>query len=143
MQNKIPSQFKLYSPKTRGFYDRDIHGKNIPLDVVQITNARWRELLDANAEGMDIVPDEHGFPQARPHAMTEEERKATLPFRRAVALRRVSELIERHRDELALGKATTLSTEEHMQLVAHRAAVRDATDEVPEPPALLAAKKGA
>lgn len=143
MKYRIPSQNKYYSPSTRGFYDRDVHGElgapgsRTPADVVQISNARWKELLDSNSKGMDIVPGKDGFPIAQPHSETPEQRKASLPTRRAVALRRAGEVIERHRDELALGKPTTLTGDQYQELIAHRAAVRDATDELPPAPAAL------
>jgi hypothetical protein len=37
----------LYSPSTGGFYDRKIHGLNVPDDVVEIDRQKHAELLQA------------------------------------------------------------------------------------------------
>jgi hypothetical protein len=58
-----------------------------------------------------------------------------------VALRRAGEAIERHRDEVALGHPTTLTDDQHRELVAYRHAVRAATDELPAAPATIAVRK--
>lgn len=51
-----------YSKTTRGFYPPDFRGV-MPGDVMQITDAEWRALLDgAAAEGKEIVPDAGGRP---------------------------------------------------------------------------------
>jgi hypothetical protein len=132
----------------RAFYDRDVHGElgakgsKIPSDVVQIPNARWSELLDANSKGMDIVPDKDGFPQAVKHAATNEQLKASLPFRRAVALRRAGELIEHHRDTLELGNTPRLAAAQYKELITYRAAVRAATEELPAAPSFLGSSSG-
>lgn len=130
---------KFYSPSVRGFFDLEIHGKKIPKDAVEITDEKWMELLDANSKGMDIVPDENGFPSSQPHRMTEEQRKRSLPFRRAVALRRASELIDRYRDESDLGLTHTMTADEYKSLVSYRASVREAV-ELPEMPEVLKAQ---
>jgi len=36
---------KLYSPSTRGFYEIEIHGNNIPSDAVQVTNEEYIDIL--------------------------------------------------------------------------------------------------
>lgn len=54
----------FYSKSTGGFYDIEIHGKNIPADAVEIDAAKYAELLDAQSNGKLIVADLNGFPIA-------------------------------------------------------------------------------
>jgi len=54
----------LYSVSTGGFYDRAIHGDNIPEDAVEITSESHTALLQAQSEGKRIEPDGNGFPVA-------------------------------------------------------------------------------
>lgn len=64
----------FYSKTTGGFYDREIHGDNIPSDAVEITIEQHAALLEGQANGKRIVADEDGFPVLadRP-ALTDEE----------------------------------------------------------------------
>lgn len=51
-----------FSKQTNGFYERDIHGENIPEDAVEITSEyRW-ELIAGQSGGKIITADENGFP---------------------------------------------------------------------------------
>jgi hypothetical protein len=52
----------FYSRSTRGFYDTEIHGTNIPNDAVEITIEQYRALLEAQAQGQEIFPDNNGYP---------------------------------------------------------------------------------
>lgn len=52
----------FYSATTKGFYDVNIHGDNIPDGAVEITEERHAELLDGQSNGQQIVPDENGYP---------------------------------------------------------------------------------
>lgn len=53
-----------FSKLTGGFYDRSIHGDNIPSDAVEITAEYHAELLAAQSEGKQISADETGAPIA-------------------------------------------------------------------------------
>ena len=53
----------FYSAQTGGFYDRAIHGDNIPADAVEITMDEWRALLDGQAAGKVIVAGKGGKPE--------------------------------------------------------------------------------
>ena len=53
----------FYSPTTRGFYDPAIHA-DLPPDAAAVDTATWRALLDAQAAGGSIEPDEDGQPVA-------------------------------------------------------------------------------
>ncbi len=43
----------------QGFYDQPVEG------AVEITEGKWRRLLDGQARGMKIVEDENGMPVLR------------------------------------------------------------------------------
>lgn len=48
---------KYYSPSTKGFYDKQIHGDNIPNDVIEISDQYHSELLEKQSEGYNIIFD--------------------------------------------------------------------------------------
>ncbi len=52
----------FYSAQTGGFYDRAIHGDNIPADAVEITEAEHAALIEGQSMGKVIVADENGRP---------------------------------------------------------------------------------
>lgn len=51
-----------YSNKNSGFYDSEIHGKNIPADCIEIDEKLYLDLFQGQASGKSIVGDEHGRP---------------------------------------------------------------------------------
>lgn len=53
-----------YSASTRGFYTKEIHGTNMPPDVVGVSEEYWRGLFELQSQGMEIRPDETGRPVA-------------------------------------------------------------------------------
>lgn len=55
----------LYAKSTGGFYDRGIHGNNIPADAVEISRETHSALLDGQAKGKLIAADDSGFPILR------------------------------------------------------------------------------
>lgn len=63
-----------YSPSLQGFYSSEIHGASIPPDAVDITEAEYAALIEAQAAGAEIRPDADGRPIAvMPPAPTEAE----------------------------------------------------------------------
>lgn len=52
----------FYSATTAGFYDRVIHGGNIPADAVEITSEEHAALLVGQSEGKIISADADGKP---------------------------------------------------------------------------------
>ncbi|WP_341232359.1 hypothetical protein [uncultured Methylophaga sp.] len=42
---------KYYSPLQKGFFDSAIHGENIPSDCIELTDAKYRELIKKQSEG--------------------------------------------------------------------------------------------
>ncbi|MFA5388099.1 MAG: hypothetical protein WC322_07000 [Candidatus Paceibacterota bacterium] len=54
-----------FSKSTNGFYDSALHGRNIPNDAVEISNAEWRDLLQGQSDGRQISADSDGRPVLR------------------------------------------------------------------------------
>ncbi len=52
----------FYSKSTRGFYDYEIHGDNMPEDKIEISAEYHRELFEGQSAGMLITHDENGYP---------------------------------------------------------------------------------
>lgn len=51
-----------FSKSTNGFYLLEVHGDNMPLDVVEISSEVYYELLKGQSKGQLIQSDENGFP---------------------------------------------------------------------------------
>jgi hypothetical protein len=67
----------FFSKGTMGFFDRAIHGNNIPADAVEITPQEHAALLAGQSQGKRIVADGEGRPMlADPPAPTLDELKA-------------------------------------------------------------------
>lgn len=113
---------KFYSRSTGGFYTKDIHAEHqIPADVVEITDEYWRELLDAQARGQQIVCGTHGEPIA-----VDRDPAPGLLMSRDIALRETDWLVARHRDEVELDpNQTTLTTEQYQALQSWRRTLRN------------------
>lgn len=54
----------FYAKSTGGFYDREIHGDNIPADAIEITADEHAALLSAQSSGKVIQADQNGHPVA-------------------------------------------------------------------------------
>lgn len=52
----------FYSASNNGFYTVDIHGGNMPSDVVEIGDDNHQELIHAQTQGKQIVPGADGYP---------------------------------------------------------------------------------
>ena len=52
----------FYSKSKCGFYNREIHGDNIPADAIEITHDEHAALLAGQSAGQRIEADEHGHP---------------------------------------------------------------------------------
>lgn len=73
----------FYSKNTGGFYTLDIHGSNMPEDVVEITEQEHQALLQAQATGMRIEGDNKGKPVAMPAQATLSELKVAKKYEMA------------------------------------------------------------
>ena len=52
----------FYAKSTSGFYSAEVHGKNIPSDAVEVTDAEYQELLAGQTQGKVIVANDAGNP---------------------------------------------------------------------------------
>lgn len=67
----------FYSAQTGGFYDRSIHGDNIPTDAVEISTGEHAALLDGQGQGKRIASNIDGRPMlVDPPEPTLDELKA-------------------------------------------------------------------
>jgi hypothetical protein len=71
----------FYSKSTNGFYTTDLHGANMPADVVEITSGQHSQLLEDQSRGKQITAGEDG----NPVAVTPPAPEVTIP--RAVTMR--------------------------------------------------------
>jgi hypothetical protein len=55
---------KYFSKSTGGFYTPEVHGKNMPADVVEISDADWGELFEQQRNGKRITANASGYPIA-------------------------------------------------------------------------------
>lgn len=62
-----------YSATTGGFYIKDIHGDNMPGDVVEVSEEEHFRLFNEQALGNEIKPDENGRPHLVPLPPAPEE----------------------------------------------------------------------
>lgn len=76
----------FYSQSTGGFYNREIHGENIPVDAVEITKEAYSELLFGQSNGKIISANSAGRPVLiYPPEPTHEEMLARLDSQRKAA----------------------------------------------------------
>lgn len=109
----------FYSKTTGGFYDRAIHGDNIPDDAVEITSEEHQTLINGQSNGKRIVADESGKPVlADPPAPTDDELAAAIRSERDAKLASC--------DWTVLADAPLTSTEK-TNWKAYRQALRDVT----------------
>lgn len=77
----------FYSKSTGGFYDRKIHGDNIPVDVVEITTDVHAALMSGQTAGKCIIADASGNPVlSDPAVPTDEELAAASRTQRDALL---------------------------------------------------------
>ncbi len=62
-----------YAKSTGGFYDPEIHKGITPPDAKEISEARYHELMNAQARGKIIAADEEGYPHAIERVYTLDE----------------------------------------------------------------------
>lgn len=52
---------KYYSASNKGFFDNTIH-QTLPSDAVEVADEDYQALLNAQAQGSNIVPGSNGYP---------------------------------------------------------------------------------
>lgn len=79
----------LFSRSTGGFYTAEIHGANMPSDVVEITAEHHAALLDGQAAGKVIAADKNGLP-----VLQDPPAPAPLTFEQVQAQRQAAYVAE-------------------------------------------------
>ncbi|WP_460418860.1 tail fiber assembly protein [Pseudomonas sp. microsymbiont 2] len=116
-----------FSPSTCGAYLSAVHGEDMPTDVVPIPASRWQALLSELAiSAKKVSADAAGNPVLiDPPPLAHDELEAVERTWRDYQLTLTDPLISRHRDELELDGATSLSLEQYAELQVYRRALRD------------------
>lgn len=116
-----------FSPSTCGAYVPEIHGENMPADVVEVSESVWQSLLNelsTSPKKMSSRPD--GQPVLiDPPPLDADELAAVERAWRDAQLALTDPLVSRHRDEVEEGGATSLTLEQYAQLQAYRRKLRD------------------
>ncbi|MBK5299728.1 MULTISPECIES: tail fiber assembly protein [Gammaproteobacteria] len=114
-----------FSEQTAGFYDPKIH-RTMPDDAVEVTRETYLELLAARSAGLLVKLDEGGAPiiVGPPEPSAELIASAEREWR-DIAISQVQWLINRHRDEVELDLATTLTAAQFSELLAYVQSLRD------------------
>lgn len=79
----------LYSKSTGGFYDKEIHGDNVPSDAVEISQGQYLEMIEGQSNGKQIVGDANGRP-----VLVEPIDKRTYQQKRAAEYPPVTEYLD-------------------------------------------------
>ncbi|PYB85208.1 phage tail assembly chaperone [Pseudomonas soli] len=90
-----------------------------------ISAERHGELLRAEAAGQVLVPGEGGTPNIVDPVLTEEAAREIERRWRTAGLSHHEWVVTRHRDEVELGVAPTLSDEQYAEMLVYRQALRD------------------
>jgi hypothetical protein len=117
----------FFSPSTCSAYLPEIHGADMPADVVEVSVNIWQSLLqelETSAKKMSSRPD--GQPVLiDPPPLDAEALAAVERAWRDAQLALTDPLVSRHRDEIEEGGATSLTAEQYAALQAFRRQLRD------------------
>lgn len=121
------SETVYFSPSTCGAYYPNVHGADMPPDVVKITEDEWQVVLSGLSSNAKVVSsDAAGYPVLiDPPPLAMEQLEVFERAWRDAQLAATDPLVSRHRDELEEGAPTTLTTEQYVALQAYRRALRD------------------
>ncbi|MBC3774729.1 phage tail assembly chaperone [Pseudomonas sp. SWRI99] len=117
----------FFSPSTCGAYRTDIHGADMPADVVEVPESVWQSLLielstspkmmSSRSNGQPVLID--------PPPLDAEALAAVERAWRDAQLLLTDPLVSRHRDEVEEGGATSLTPDQYAELQAYRRQLRD------------------
>tara|TARA_Y100001954_G_scaffold237898_1_gene303244 strand:- start:52475 stop:52903 length:429 start_codon:yes stop_codon:yes gene_type:complete len=123
-----------YSPKTNGFYLEIIHGDNIPVDAVEVTDEHYYALMAGQVSGQSIQAGSDGHPILADPILDFEALKASRRAERDARIQAVAWRFERHTSELLLienGVRTESPTDDDPTMLALHVYVQELRD-VPE-----------
>ncbi|CAI8838463.1 Phage tail protein [Pseudomonas sp. IT-P260] len=131
MMNKVV----FFSPSTCGAYVPEIHGTNMPTDVVEVSESVWQSLLkelSTSPKMMSSRPD--GQPVLiDPPPLDAEALAAVERAWRDAQLAMTDPLVSRHRDEVEEGGETSLTPDQYAELQFYRRQLRDWTQDLDFP----------
>lgn len=120
----------FFSPAERIFIDPDLWPHDLPDDIIPISSVRHARILEELSAGRVLEADGQGHPISVEAPAPSTETLATLArHRRDAEIAQVRWLVERHRDELALQIATTLTPEDYRLVQEHVQALRDVPEQ--------------
>ena len=115
---------KFYAASTGGFYSQDIHGTAMPSDAQEVTEDNYQRLLELQAGGKEITPDNKGIPIARDPVVSKDSQLRSIRSTRNNLLT--------SSDWTMLADAD-LTDEEKLAWKAYRQALRDLPDTIDNP----------
>jgi hypothetical protein len=122
-----------YSVTTGCFYPEDIDYPILPDDIVEVSQQGYEAALSRRlGETISVVDGQIVInPPLPPSAEQISLKKAAeVRFRRDQILIKTDYLVTRHRDQVSLGLATSLSEDSYLVLLTYRQALRDVTQQV-------------
>lgn len=106
--------------------------------LIEISEDKWRELLDGQAAGKQIVAAEDGSPMlADPPPPTPEQLAEALRAQRDALLQPISDQLQRHMLQKAYGQTTTLTDEQASTLAVYAQALRDVPQQIGFPESVI------
>ncbi|ROO02271.1 hypothetical protein BK674_05385 [Pseudomonas moraviensis] len=114
----------FYAASTGGFYDDAVHVA-MPDDALEITAELRSELLAGEAQALVIDADENGRPVLKTPELDVQSQANRERIWRDGEIERIKWLRERHRDEVEMASATTLSGEQYEALLNYLKSLRD------------------
>ncbi|WP_447786379.1 hypothetical protein [Pseudomonas germanica] len=121
------SKILYFSPSTCGAYRPEIHGADMPADVVEVSETVWQSLLDELSTSPKIMSSRpNGQPVLIDPPPLDAEALAVVERTwRDAQLALTDPLVSRHRDEIEEGGATSLTADQYAELQAYRRRLRD------------------
>lgn len=116
----------VFCPTERIFIDPDLWPHDLPDDIVPLSAEDHARILDELSTGRVLAVDAEGAPVTTdplPPSIDELATRARL--RRDQAINDIQWLIERHRGEIALQRAPTLTNEDYLLVLQHIQDLRD------------------
>jgi hypothetical protein len=127
----------FFSGATGAFYDDGLWSADLPADIVEVTPQDHAVLMAAVSAGKILQAGPDGAPAAvDPPSPSVETLAAWARRRRDAEIAGLRYLVERHRDELALGLTTTLTAEDFRLVLEHIQALRDVPEQAGFPEAI-------
>ena len=124
----------FFSGATGAFYDDGLWSADLPADIVEVTPQDHAVLMAAVSAGKILQAGPDGAPAAvDPRSPSMETLAAWARRRRDAEIAGLRYLVERHRDELALGLTTTLTAEDFRLVLEHIQALRDVPEQAAFP----------